>query len=228
MQDYTRYQLCGVVSFIVLIAISLAGCGALETSTPTIHATTSTVIKPYPTSTGGSTQSLYSNALTAPAAGWASGPECTFTSNGLRVQPNGGQAYICLAPTSPLTDFSVTVLVHQLNGPATHAFGIAFRHVAPKSYYFFGIDGKGHFTFTTVINDVSHTIIPFTANAAIHSGASAANRLQVIAKGTMITLLVNDVPVGQATLSTYASGTVGLRGINDGMVIFQQLSIAPV
>jgi hypothetical protein len=228
MQHEARYRLCGVVSFIVLIAISLTGCGALETPSPSIHATTSTTIQPYPTSTTGSTQVVYSNALTAPAPGWASGPECTFTSSGLVVQPNGGQAYICLAPTSPLTDFSVTVIVHQLSGPPTHAFGIAFRHVAPKNYYFFGIDGKGHFTFTTVVNDVSHTIIPFTAKPAIHSGAGAANRLQVVAKGTMITLLVNDVPVGQATLSTYASGTVGLRGINDGAVTFQQLSIVQV
>ena len=28
--------------------------------------------------------------------------------------------------------------------------------------------------------------------------------------------------------ATFASGTVGLRGINDGEVVFQQLSIAPV
>ena len=39
---------------------------------------------------------------------------------------------------------------------------------------------------------------------------------------------VNGAPVGQTTLSTYASGTVGLRCINDGEVTFQQLSIAPV
>ena len=226
MQNYSWFRYVGVVGLIGLVAILLAGCGALESSSTPPHATVLTTVKPYPTPTTGSTQLVYSNTLTAPASGWASGPECTFTSSGLVVQPNGGQAYICLAPTSPLTDFSVTVTVHQLSGSPTHAFGIAFRHAAPKSYYFFGIDGKGHFTFTTVVNDVSHTIIPFKANAAIQSGASVTNRLQVIAKGSIITLLVNDVPVGQATLSTYASGTVGLRGINDGAVSFQQLSIA--
>jgi hypothetical protein len=183
-------------------------------------------MKPYPTPA--STQSLYSNALTAPAAGWASGPECTFTVNGLVVRPNGGQAYICLAPTAPLTDVSVTVTVQQTSSPSTHAFGIAFRHAAPKNYYFFGIDGKGSFTFTAVINDVSHTIIPFTPNAAIHSGANVTNQLQVIARGQVITLLVNGTPVGQATLSTFASGAVGLRGINNGEITFQQLSIAQV
>jgi hypothetical protein len=51
------------------------------------------------------------------------------------------------------------------SGPPTHAFGIAFRHAAPKSYYFFGIDGRGRFTSTTVVNDVSHTVIPFTPKA---------------------------------------------------------------
>lgn len=227
MQHCSRYLCVVAAGFMALIALWLAGCGALVTPSPPLQATTSTsVVKSYPTPA--STQPLYSSALTAPAAGWASGPECTFTGNGLVVQPNGGQAYICLAPTSPLADFSVTVTVRQISGPPTHAFGIAFRHAAPKSYYFFGIDGKGHFTFTTVVNDVSHTIIPFTTNAAIHSGAGVVNRLQVIAKGTKLTFLVNGVPVGQATLSTYASGMVGLRGINNGAVSFQQLSIARV
>lgn len=162
------------------------------------------------------------------AAAWISGPECSFTGSGLRVRPGGGQAYICLAPTAPLTDVSVTVSVQQISGPPTHAYGIAFRHTAPKNYSFFGIDGKGRFTFTTVVNDVSHTIIPFTPQAAIHPRANVTNQLQVIAKGQVITLLVNRVPVGQATLSAFPRGTVGLRGVNNGEVVFRQLVIAPV
>lgn len=227
MQHNSWYRRAGMAGFIGVLAIWLAGCGAVVTSPPPLQATTSiSVVKPYPTPT--SAQALYSNALTAPAAGWANGPECAFTANGLVVRPNNGQAYICLAPTAPLADVSVTVTVQQMNSPSTHAFGIAFRHAAPKNYYFFGIDGKGSFTFTTVINDVSHTIIPFTPKAVIHSGANAINRLQVIARGQVITLLVNGTPVGQATLATFASGSVGLRGINNGEVIFQQLSIAQV
>ena len=227
MQCCSRYRRAGIASIIGLIALFLAGCGAIVTSSPPLQATTSTsVVKSYPTPD--SAQSLYSNALTAPATGWASGPECAFTSNGLVVRPQNGQAYICFAPTAALTGVSVTVTTQQTSGLLTHAFGITFRHTAPKSYYFFGINGKGRFTFTTVVNDVSHVVIPFTANVAIHSGTNAVNRLQVIAKGEVITLLVNSVPVGQATLSTYASGVVGLRGINDGEVAFQQLSIAQV
>src|ERR1700724_772873 len=107
MQRYSWYQRVGVACSIGVIALWLAGCGAIVTSSPPSQATTSTSgVKSYPTP--GSAQSLYSNALTVQAAGWASGPECTFTRSGLVVQPNGGQAYICLAPTSSLTDFSVT------------------------------------------------------------------------------------------------------------------------
>ena len=228
MQHLMRqYRRAFAIVGIGFIAFWLVGCGALVTSSPPLQATGSTAIaKPYPTSS--STKPIYSNALTAPATGWASGPECVFTSNGLVVKPNGGQAYICLAPTSPLTDVSITVVVQQVSGPPTHAFGIAFHHAAQKSYYFFGMDGRGRFTFTTVVNDVSHTVIPFTPKAAIHTGAGATNQLQVVAKGQLITLLVNGVPVGQVTLSTFASGTVGLRGINDGEVMFRQLSIGQV
>jgi hypothetical protein len=227
MQFRAWYRQAYSIGIIALLAIWLVGCGALVTSSSPLNATASTaVVKTYPTPR--STQPLYSNALTSPAAGWASGPECVFTSHGLAIRPNGGQAYICFAPTSPLTDLSVTVTVQQTSGTPTHAFGIAIRHAAPKSYAFFGIDGRGHFTFTTVVNDVSHTVIPFTPNAAIHVGANATNHLQVIASGQTITLLVNGTPVGQATLPTSISGTVGLRGINDGAVMFQQLSIAQV
>ena len=47
-------------------------------------------------------------------------------------------------------------------------------------------------------------------------------------KGQHVTLLVNGSPAGQATLSTFANGTIGPRVINDGEVRFQQLSISPV
>lgn len=227
MHNCSRYRRACAIGIISLMAFWLAGCGALVTSSPPLQMTASTaVVKLSPTPS--STQTLYSNTLTASAAGWVSSPECLFTSSGLAVRPNGGQAYICFAPTSPLMDISVMVTVQQTSGLFTHAFGIVFRHAAPKSYYFFGIDGRGRFTFTTVVNDVSHTVIPFTLKAAIHTGANAINQLKVIAKGQVITLLVNDMPVGQATLSTFASGTVGLRGINDGEVVFQHLSIAQV
>ena len=227
MQHRVWFRILFITSSIGFIALWLAGCGALVTPSPPLQATASTaVVNPYPTP--GNNQPIYKNALTTQAPGWATGQECVFTGNGLAVRPNGGQAYICLAPTASLTDASITVTVHQTSGPSTHAFGIAFRHSAPKSYYFFGIDGLGHFLLTVVVNDVSHTVIPFTSKAAIHTGSNASNQLQAIAKGQAITLLVNGTPVGQATLSTFPGGTVGLRGINDGEVIFQQLSIAPV
>ena len=215
----------GIVSFLVLW---LAGCGALVTTpSPPIHATGSTAItQPYPTPTA--TQTLYSNALTQQATGWATSPACRFTNSGLTVHPRGGQAYICLAPTTPIADMSATVSVQQTTGSLSHAFGIVFHHEAPKNYYFFGIDAHGRFTLTTVVNDVSHVVLPFTRSTFIHTGMKVANQLQVITKGRHTTLLINKSAVGQATLSTFANGTVGLRGINDGEVLFQQLSISPV
>src|SRR5579871_388908 len=106
----------GLAGMLCFLALWLAACGALETSTPPLSATASTaVVKPFPTPVG--TRPLYSNALTAPAAGWARGPECVFTSTGLSVRPNGGQAYICLAPTASQADVSITVSVQQLSGP---------------------------------------------------------------------------------------------------------------
>ena len=219
------------LSFLIvplLFLVVLAGCGALETSAPVPKATGSThVSQPYPTPDIKRNSTIYSNPLNAPVSGWANGATCTFTSNGLAVHPNSGQAYICLAPTQPLTDVFIRVTTQQQSGATNHAYGIAFRHASSHNYYFFGIDGLGRFILTIVINDVSHTVIPFTHNVAIHTG-NASNTLQVTIKGQTATLFVNAAPVGQATLSTFAQGAVGMRGINDGVVLFSHLSIVSV
>lgn len=209
------------------LAVGLAGCGAIVTSTPPIQATYSTHVTT-PRATPNMTAPVYQNALTqttAPA-GWTTQPVCSFTQHGLEVRPSGGQAYICLAPAASLNDLSVTVSAQQVSGSVNHAFGIAFRHTEPKSYYFFGIDSSGHYTLTVVTNDISHTVIPFTANSAIHAGLGATNTLQVVSVGQRVTLFVNGTAVGEATLSTFSSGTVGLRGVNDGQIRFSQLTIA--
>ncbi|MGI9060394.1 MAG: hypothetical protein ACR2H5_17660 [Ktedonobacteraceae bacterium] len=227
MRHVSRYTAVMTPAIVGCLLVVLSGCGALVTSSPSIQATGSTaVVKSYPTPQG--TPTIYSNALTTPAPGWAHSPECTVTSTGLMVKPNGGQAYICLAPTSPLTDASITVTMQETSGSMSHAYGIAFHHASPQNYYFFGIDGHGRFTFTVVVNDVSHIIIPFTAAPTIHTGINATNQLQVITKGKLVTCLVNSKAVAQATVSTFPSGSVGLRGINDGTVVFQQLSVAQV
>ncbi|MGH2515468.1 MAG: hypothetical protein ACRDHP_07415 [Ktedonobacterales bacterium] len=217
----------GTAALVALVALALGGCGALVTPPPNLHAAGSTAVT-HPYATPAATQPLYSNPLTSAVPGWANVPECVFTANGLSVRPSGGQAYICLAPVTAPDNVSITVTVQQESGPPTHSYGIAFRHAAPKSYYFFGIDSHGRFMLSVVVNDVSHTVIPFTASAAIHSGPGASNQLQVVAQGQTATLLVNGAPVGQATLSTFSSGAVGLRGIDSGNVVFSQLTIAQV
>lgn len=210
------------------LLFSLAGCGALAVTTPPApHGTGSTAITtPYPTIQNATP--IYQAPLTSQTAGWANDPACTFGPNGLSVQPQQGQAYICLAPVAALADFSVTVTTTQANGATNHGYGIAFRHNDPKSYDFFGIDSQGRFVVTIVISDRSTTIIPFTANAAIKRGNMTSNTLTVIMRGATATFLVNNVAVGQATLSDFASGTIGLRGINDGAVRFCDLIIGGV
>lgn len=216
------------ISLLALLTIVLAACGALVTApSPSITATGSTAIThSYPTPVG--TKTLYNQPLTQYTSGWATGSTCAFSSRGLAVQPSGGQAYICLVPVTPPPDLSITVTVQQMSGSLQQAYGIVFHHTAPHNYDFFGIDARGHFTLTIVVNNIKHIVLPFTANAAIHQGMNVPNQLQIITRGQQVTMLVNGTPVGQATLSAFASGTVGLRGINDGNVLFHQLVITPV
>ncbi|HEX4203886.1 MAG TPA: hypothetical protein VHZ51_06750 [Ktedonobacteraceae bacterium] len=224
----TMVQRLGKVVIPLALVVLLSGCGALVTTPPApIQATASThVIHPYPTAQG--IRTIYQATLTQVYAGWPHDPACAFTSQGLAVHPQQGLAYICLAPTKALTDFSLTATAQQTSGSSTHAYGLVFRHTSPHNYYFFGIDGTGHFTLAVVVNDISHVVLPFTSSSALHNGSHAVNQLQVIMKGKALTLLINGTAVGQATLSTFAQGTVGLRGINNGVVLFTHLTIAYV
>jgi len=47
-----------------------------------------------------------------------------------------------------------------------------------------------------------------------------------LSRSRVIGLVVNGTSVRQATLSTFVSDTISLRGINDGEDVFEQLSIA--
>lgn len=213
---------------IALLSLAVSACGALATTPPPTQGSGSaSVTQPYPTP--GTATPLYQASLATATAGWAtdgSTSPCTFANGGLTVSPMSGQAYICLAPMTPASDMAVTVTVRQLSGPPTHGYGIAFRHTVPKSYYFFGINGQQRFTLTIVTNDVSQTVIPFTLAPAIN--ASGENQLRVIMRGQVATLFVNNSAVGQATLTAFAQGVAGLRGVNDGTVVFRDLVVAPL
>ena len=183
---------------LVTIAVSMfaAGCGALVgPSAPAIQATYSTQV-PQNFATPNASNKFYASTLTTGGGGWSTDPVCKFSSQGLTVAPASGQAYICLAPTAPIADAGISVTVRQLSGSTNHAFGLVFRHSAPKSYYFFGVDGRGRYTLDVVVNDVSHTVVPFTVNPAIHSGVGTSNTLQVVIRGQQATLIVNGTPVG--------------------------------
>lgn len=203
--------------------IAINGCGALVSSPPVVNdkgTTHGTITAPTAT-----TRTIYSSDLRTMQPGWASGPICSFTAQGLQVNPQNNQAYICLAPIPAQMNMSISVVVQQVNGAPNHGYGIAFRHNDPKSYYFFAIDSGGRFRVDTVINDRSTTLIPFTANAAIVKGLGRSNTLLVIVQGQQATFLVNGTPVGQATLKTFGNGTIGLRGVSDGAVLFTQFSV---
>ncbi len=229
MQKKTNFWKRGITAgLLCLLSIVVVACGALVTlPPPAMTATGSTAItQAYPTPSA--TQTLYNQSLTRQTAGWAVNPVCTFSARGLSVQQMSGQAYICLVPLASPPDVSITVTVQQNSGSMQHAYGIVFRHSSPHNYDFFGIDSRGHFTLTVVVNDIKHVVLPFTANSVIRKGVYAVNELQVIVKGQGVTMLVNGTPVAQATLSAFVSGVVGVRGINDGSVLFRQLVIVAV
>lgn len=209
----------------VCLTMLVSGCGALVHSSAPISATYTTHVSAT-VQAPSATATVYQASLLGSTPQWSTQPTCTFTPSGLEVKPSAGQAYICLAPPAAMKNVIASVDVQQVSGSPDHAYGLAFRHNQPKSYYFFGIDGHGRFTLAVVRNDVSTTVIPFMVSAAIHQGIQATNRLEVVAQGEQITLLVNGTVVAQATLSTYSSGTVGLRGVNDGTVRFTHLLLA--
>lgn len=108
------------------------------------------------------------------------------------------------------TDFLLEVDTQYVDGPADAEYGVIFRQVDADNYYFFAISRSGSYGMWRLEDGEWQTLVEWTATDAIDTSEDALNRLGILAEGTQLTLLVNDVALTQLEDETFASGKVAL------------------
>lgn len=113
-------------------------------------------------------------------------------------------------------DFRLDIDARRVAGPDNGVIGIVFRIQQPIAgattfeRYNFTITPEGFYSLTMIKTDGTATIIaPRTVSQAIRKG-DALNHLTVIAKGSQLTLAINDETVGTFSGQVVAPGGVGV------------------
>ena len=107
-------------------------------------------------------------------------------------------------------DFSISIDVNQIDDNPWAAYGLYFREYRSESYgySYFVINNGGEFSFCQYESFKCQTHIDWQKTNAIH--ANQVNQLQVIARGSQFTLLINSQMVYQAEAGGKPLGKAGL------------------
>jgi hypothetical protein len=143
--------------------------------------------------------------------GWKTSNNCQFTGGAYHVIVPDAKTFIdCYAATTNYTDFTYQVTMQILKGDFG---GITIRgDSANFKYYAFAIGSDGTYAievYTSAANPTeldSGTIANFQTNAA--------NTVGVVAKGTSLTLYVNNQQAASVTDGTYTGGQIGCIAYN--------------
>ncbi|MBI5081713.1 MAG: hypothetical protein HZB17_10470 [Chloroflexi bacterium] len=89
-------------------------------------------------------------------------------------------------------------------------YGLIFRAQDVANYYVFQLDCDGRYRLLRFGGSAANPLIDWTTSSTITRGSRAFNVLGVQAKGSTMTLFINQTKVDTATDSAYSSGRFGL------------------
>lgn len=89
-------------------------------------------------------------------------------------------------------------------------YGLIFRAQDVANYYVFQLDCEGRYRLLRFGGSAANPLIDWTTSSAITRGSRAFNVLGVLAKGSTMTLFVNQTKVDTTTDSAYPNGRFGL------------------
>ena len=169
---------------------------------------------------------IYSSSLTGNVSDWPTGNGCTPKADGYHVTAD----ISCIAPTDTLGDFKMVVTAKPLTSGDDLIYGVTFRSNTQgdtkqiQSTYGLLLDKQGDWLVLLLNGSDKKSVAQGQANPAIHTDGSA-NTIEVDAKGSHFTFLVNGTKLGEANDAAIASGYVGLQGSDNNQVVFTDLKI---
>lgn len=106
-------------------------------------------------------------------------------------------------------DFYVEVDATLIQGPEDSEYGVIFRYLDADNFYAYAV-ASGSYSLWKLVDDEWYAIVDWTESDAIATQTEEFNRLAVLAQGTTITLLANDVVLTQVEDNTFDSGQIAL------------------
>ena len=107
-------------------------------------------------------------------------------------------------------DFLLEIDTTHLGGPLDNEFGVVFRYVDDDNYYLFTISSDGYYRLQKRVDGEWETILGWLSSEAINVGEGSDNHITILAEGSQLTFLVNDVLLEQIEDDTFDSGGLGL------------------
>jgi hypothetical protein len=170
------------------------------------------------------------------SAGWDKSDNCTFQSDGYHVTTSS-RLQGCKEANKTYTNAAITVDMHLISG---RSGGLFFRMNAPLllfggyTGYLFEVDSTGRYRVLSSSNfnsSNSRVIQDWMTSSALHKG-SAANTLQVIMRGSDLSLYANGAFLTHLNDSSYASGQIAFLASSDGTtqtdVAYSNLAVYPL
>ena len=165
------------------------------------------------TSSIGTGQTLYADALSSPGGGWIDdGSQCYFSPDGYHVQSyQQHTAAWCYSNQILVSNAVITAQAQLLHGDS---YGIVFR-LSPSSdsFYVLEINSQGSYRFVRAMSDNPYnwlTLIDWTHSNAILSGYGHINTFLILAKGAQFRFYINKQLIVTGFSDTaFASGLIG-------------------
>ena len=108
------------------------------------------------------------------------------------------------------SDFYVEIDTKQIDGPVNTGYGLIFRYVNDKNFYFYSVDANGYYSLWKLVDDQWQSIVDWTATDILATGAGAGNRIGVLAEGKHLVLVANDKIVTEVDDDSFTSGSMAV------------------
>lgn len=106
-------------------------------------------------------------------------------------------------------DFYAEVDAALIQGPEDSEYGVIFRYLDADNFYVYAV-AAGSYSLWKLVDDEWYAIVDWTDSDAIVTQMEEPNRLAVLAQGTTITLLANDVVLTQVEDDAFDAGQIAL------------------
>jgi hypothetical protein len=106
-----------------------------------------------------------------------------------------------------LTDFHLSVDIHQIDAPASADYGVVFREDDDSNFYYFAVTDAGEYALYMFFEEWD-TLIDWTETNLINAGE--VNRIIVLGEGSHFTFFINDQYLTEITNDLIPEGLTAL------------------